>query len=590
MSKPLQSQNNLKSGTNSKIGKMSKKQRRKIVRMTGFFAIIIAVLIIGGWQARRLFSYPEIFARLGVQNWQIWEFHDYFNISPQTLTIVIDGERVTESLENPPFFETINESTEIYFPVEFLREFVDPFIFWDESARSIFISTDTEIFRFQGENALPLTFLQGKYSHVSLDFLPEYNILVISNLKNAEIWELSTTRRTPVRYRPDETAFIAVQLPTNTPLTAFSYSTDSEQDFIRIRTASGLLGYVSARDISAGQPIFSAFSSDSTFSTGSPFSLNSPINLVWEMVTVPQANYVAMENPLPLGLDVISPTWFNFNPSEPSGTLEVLASRDYVAWAQNSGVQVWAKVFDTNPDISQTILTNYQARAYVIEQLLGFIDTYNLDGLNIDFEHIRTEVGGYYLQFLRELAPPMRERGAVLSVATFVPAPWFSQYYHELVGQTVDFVAIMTYDEHYSGSPEPGPVASLPFVERFIAETVALIPPHKVLMGLPFYNRVWRVAADGSHTISNYGMNYPQTLIAEWDVLPIWDDVIGSYYVNFSTTEDGEPVTYRLWLEDERSIAAKLEIFARHNLGGVAGWRRGLETPEVWVEIYRSLR
>ncbi|MCL2016968.1 MAG: glycosyl hydrolase family 18 protein [Defluviitaleaceae bacterium] len=587
MSKGLRYQNNQQKTQKRQAGQKNltrlqssqRKRRRKIVRTTGFFAIIIAVLIIGGWQARRLFPYPEIFARLGIENWQVWAFHDYFGISPQTLTIVMDGERVTGTLENPPFL-TGSSNSEIYFPVEFLREFIDPFVFWDESARSTFISTDTEVFRFQGETALPLDFLQDKYSHVLLDFQPEYNVLVIANLENPDIWRTASTRRTAVRYRPDNTAFIAAYIPANSPLTAFNFAAAS--DFTRIRTASGLLGYVATEDLSAAEPIFTAPQEIPHYSPR--------INLAWEMITVMQANYVVMQNPLPLGLDVISPTWFNFDPNEPNGTLISFASQDYVDWAHNSGVQVWAKVFDTNHDISQTILTNYQARAHVIEQLLGFVDTYNLDGLNIDFEHLRTAVGRYYLQFLREIAPPMRERGAVLSVATFVPAPWFSHYYHELVGRTVDFVAIMAYDEHYGGSPEPGPVASLPFVERFMSQTAALIPPHKVLMGLPFYNRVWRVRADGSHTIANYGMNFPQQLIAEWGVLPVWDDIIGSYFVEFSTTEDDEPITYKLWLEDERSIAAKLNIFERLNLGGVAGWRRGLETPGVWTEIYRVLR
>jgi len=246
---------------------------------------------------------------------------------------------------------------------------------------------------------------------------------------------------------------------------------------------------------------------------------------------------------------------------------------------------VWAHIFDTNSTISRAILTDYQAREWAIAQLLGFVEAYNLDGINVNFEYVPSDVGGYYLQFLRELAPEMRRIGATLSVATFVPAPWRTQYYHHLVGRTVDFVAIMTYDEHVGSSENPGPVASLPFVEQFVVESLNLIPPEKLLMGLPFYNRVWRVLPDGSHTSNAYGFNRPWTMIEEWDVTPVWDDVIGSYYANF--VEDG--VTYRIWVECERSIAYKLKIFNEHNLAGVASWRRGLETEGVWELIQLAM-
>ena len=553
-----------------------KSKRRKAGRTitkASLCIISFILIIIGGWEARRFFPYPAFFARLGIENWQVWEFHDYFGVPHDTVTVIWNERRLTDLERQPVLVDGI-----IWFPHDFVRDYVDPFLFWDEGAQAMFVSTDYEVTRVDSEN---IRFFPG-------DEVPWISLLFFYNSYHRAVWYnnnvIFTTpdgagrgasvmvRNTPVRYRPDRTAFITQRAVRGSYLRTFNI----EGDYIRVRTAGGLLGYVLLSDIEFTEP--------EPVIPLPPEPPQSPnISLTWEMITAPVGNATAMQNPLPEGLTVISPTWFNFDPYAPDGTLISFASREYVEWAHAQNVEVWAKVFDTNHDISGAILSNYRAREHVIAQLLRFAEEYNLDGININFEHIRSAYGRYYVQFLRELAPEMRRISAVLSVATFVPAPWFAHYHHGLVGSTVDFVAIMTYDEHYGGSPEPGPVASLPFVRRSVSSALELIPRERILLGLPFYNRLWRVAPDGSHTSRLYGMARPWTLIEEQGVTPVWDPYIGSYYAHFNTNE----ATYRIWVECERSIAEKLRVFAEYELAGVAGWRRGLETDGVWDEIRR---
>jgi len=551
-----------------------RKRKKSLLPKIILCCIAFMLLVIGGlglYQARRFFPYPPIFAILGIENWQVWEFHDYFGLDPNEISVVIEDQRLRD-LAQPP----VMINNEIYLPASFVREHIDPFIFWDEGAQSLFVSTDTEIIRLPGSQMVPLNFLQERYSdNFSLEHHPEHNIVVISEIYGMVRASL-TTRRTAIRYLPNNTAFISKRLERDTLVTIYN----TVGDFVRVRSQEGLLGYVPASDLEFSVPWQAAIAPPPQ-----PLHPSPRINLSWEMITAPQGNITAMNNPLPEGLTVISPTWFNFDPYNLDGTIISFASREYVDWAHSQGVKVWAKAFDSNRDISHAILTNYRARQFAITQLIQFVQVYNLDGININFEHVRSTDGGYYLQFLRELAVEMRRIGSTLSVATFVPAPWFSHYHHKLVGQTVDFVAIMTYDEHYSGSVEPGPVASLSFVDHFISQTLELIPREKVLMGLPLYNRLWHVASDGSHTISNTGMARPWSLVEEWGITPEWDAIVGSYYANF----EGEYTTYRIWIECDRSIAEKMNIFTEHNLAGVASWRRGLETPGVWAAIATQL-
>ena len=564
----------------------SKKNKSLLFRIL-LCCIIFTLLIVGGWESRRFFPYPTFFARLGIENWQVWEFHDYFQLDPEALIVVMNNQRLRD-LEAPP----IMYEGDIFFPASFVREYIDPFMFWDESAQTLFVSTDMEVTGLAGQDVMKqgipmvsMAFVQNRYDNFEIEYHEKFNIIIITETPDPMSGHIPlfntviTTRRTPIRYRPDRTAYITQRAVRGMPLIIFNSDFYSKGDFIRVRTPEGLLGYVLTADLEISEIL------DKTLTSSSPEPAPSPnINLTWEMITAPQGNVTAMATPLPKGLHVISPTWFYFDPE----TLEILsfASHDYVEWAHNQEVAVWPRLFDTNHDISHRVLTQFEVRKQTIARLIALIEEYGLDGINVNFEHIPRADGYYYVQFLRELAPEMRRIGAVLSVATFVPAPWFEQYNHELVGRTVDFVAIMTYDEHYRGSPEPGPVASLPFVERSIQNALALIPREKVIMCLPFYNRIWRVTPDGYHTISNHGMARPWALIEEWGVTPEWDPVIGSYYASFT---DEEGITYRIWVECERSIEEKLHIFTNHDLAGVASWRRGLETNGVWEIIDQAM-
>ena len=37
-----------------------------------------------------------------------------------------------------------------------------------------------------------------------------------------------------------------------------------------------------------------------------------------------------------------------------------------------------------------------------------------------------------------------------------------------------------------------------------------------------------------------------------------------------------------IWLEDERSLELKMGLIEKYGLAGVAGWKLGLDTEEIW--------
>jgi len=218
----------------------------------------------------------------------------------------------------------------------------------------------------------------------------------------------------------------------------------------------------------------------------------------------------------------------------------------------------------------------------------------NLDGINIDFENLlRADEGPYKIQFLRELAIPLRERGVTLSAAVKVPIPSTAFYRRDLIAKTVDFVMVMAYDEYWSTSPEAGPNASLPWVQNAIenmlshSEPEQAIPPDRIILGLPFYNRIWRsVVSTGE--VSHHqaiGTNSTRAFFAERNGEFVWNSDLGSYAGEASAFENGETVIFRVWLECARSMQEKMNVFDENNLAGVAIWNRLFSIDEFWEVI-----
>ena len=73
-----------------------------------------------------------------------------------------------------------------------------------------------------------------------------------------------------------------------------------------------------------------------------------------------------------------------------------------------------------------------------------------------------------------------------------MPKTYNAHYHIEEQGKVADYVIIMGYDEHYSGSYESGSVASLNFVKEGIEATLNAVPKEKVINAVPFFTRLWK--------------------------------------------------------------------------------------------------
>ena len=207
-----------------------------------------------------------------------------------------------------------------------------------------------------------------------------------------------------------------------------------------------------------------------------------------------------------------------------------------------------------------------------------------IDGINVDFEKISKDCGVHYIQFIRELSVKCRQNGIVLSVDNYVPKGYNQQYNRKEQGVMADYVIIMGYDEHYVGS-DAGSVASLPWVEQGVKDTLAEVPAKRTILAIPFYTRLWKTTDGGALTSEAIGMDQAQQAISDNGAETYWDKTTSQNY----GTYEGDGATYQIWLEDSKSIAEKVKLIPKYKLAGVAEWKLGFENSGIWSVITENL-
>ncbi len=354
------------------------------------------------------------------------------------------------------------------------------------------------------------------------------------------------------------------------------------ENWTKVKTRDSYIGYVENKRLSEKYSEEPVPVTDYTEPEYASISKDYTINLAWHAIYSMAGNDTMNELLMTTqGVNTISPTWFILTGDQ--GEFTSLASREYVDEAHARGLEVWAlisNITDTETLDMYSILGKTSTRTNLIERLIATALEYDLDGLNIDFENIGVDAGEPFIEFIRELSIPCRENGIVLSVDNYVPMNYNNYYHRGEQGVVADYVIIMGYDEHHGNSEEAGSVASIDFVENGIANTVAEVPPEKVINAVPFYTRIWET--NGTTVTSQVvGMDMAQEYIRNHGIVTSWDETACQNYGEYQSGNS----YYQVWLEDAESLKVKLNIMKKYNIAGVAEWRLGLESPIVWDTI-----
>ena len=588
-----------------------RRRRNAVIRWLIFIVLIIAA--IGGF---------FIWQRYGSSNEKA-DLEQYYELEEENDVAVIVNNNVVRKSDNAAEQQGDTAASpgkmydgEYYIEYSVVRDQINKRFYWDSNENLLLYtlpegnvtvevgsSEYTDITENKSEDYVILK-TEGSTAYIALPFIQQYTNMdytvyddnparVVVTSEWGEIQTAELRRDTEVRYQGGVKSPILTEVSKGDKVTVL----EDEDDWMKVGTEDGFVGYVrtsSLRDITAEtisrefeEPVYTNITKDYT------------INMAWHNVSNSDANSYILETIAETkGLTTLAPTWFSLADTE--GNISSLADADYVNFAHQSNLEVWAVIRDFHGGINSyeetyEVLSHTSKRTQVINQVIAAALETGVDGINLDFELISTECGEHYIQFVRELSVRCRQNGLVFSVDNYVPQPYNEHYDIEEQGAVADYVVIMGYDEHTEGSYEAGSVASISYLENGITDALNDVPAEKLIAGIPFFTRLWfetpkteeelaqeqgTEAASYPNSVSSYayGMNDAADIVSQAGVQAEWDDTTKQNYAQW----DADGGTYKIWLEDSQSLEEKLKVIKSNNLAGVAEWSLGMEDTSVW--------
>lgn len=521
------------------------------------------------------------------------DLEEYYEISEAgSVAIVLQNEKIAEkALLRDGVYYLDFETIHTYFNERF---YLDNSILGEE----LLIYTTTEA-SYRVKNAsssivsemgteemeYPVMLYENEVCYVAIDYVQRFTEMeyqVFTNPDRMQIyneWDEKTIgtakKDTAVRVRGGNKSEILTDVAKGDQVTIL----EELDSWYKVKTKDAFIGYVPKRHIKGIESLVEDHVSRVEAIYHPAIENENRLCVGWHQVLSMAANDSLSSMLAGTKVNVVAPTWFLLSGN--NGRYVSNASASYVQYAHNQGVDVWAVIDNFNVECNLfEILKNTSQRDALIQNLVSECKRYGIDGINVDFEQVSPQAAEHYIQFIRELSVACHKNELVVSVDNYVPTDYTAFYNREEQGRYVDYVVIMGYDEHTSGSSEAGSVASIEFVEQGIVHTLEKVEAAKIINGVPFYSRGWKTSND-TLSVQTLTMSGQNQFIANHQIAVAWDEKTAQYYGE--NTIDG--VRYQIWMENSESIQKKLDVMAKYDIVGVAMWKLGLETKDVWEVI-----
>ena len=510
--------------------------------------------------------------------------------------VVINNNNITAHLKNDVYIENEN----IYMSKPDLENFFDPDIYYEENYNQIITTYETNIANlYIGENKMklndqeveingevtlkdeiyyiPISDLTSVYN-IDISYIKESDTVVIESIDREKI-TAKATKNTNVKSMKKVLCRTVDKITENDEFVII----EKNAGWVEVRTTNGKIGYIKENIIKEETKVREAVEQKTN---------TQKISLVWdyysEYVNAPDRSGETFN-----GVNVVSPSFFVL---ERLGKGEIIdnvgtAGIEYINWAKEKGYKIWA-MFSNNSMIETTsqIMRDYELREKTINNIVELAEKYELDGINLDFENMYKEDKNLYTRFVIELYPRLKARGMTLSVDVTAPDggdTWSLCFDRHNIARNSDYIVFMAYDQHGQSSTTAGSVAAYNWVEvnlnKFLG-TQEEIEKEKVILGIPFYTRLWRETGEDvtSSVVDMKDVNN----VLPGDIQREWLDDVKQNYIEYERNGS----IYKMWIEDIDSIRAKINLAREKEIAGVAFWAKGREDESVWdvVEEYIS--
>ena len=511
--------------------------------------------------------------------------------------VLINNNNVTLKMKNDVY---IDENNNVFLSLADVRNYFDKYIEYDKENGSIVTTSEINIAKMSTKDNkitingqeeelnssaieknetiyLPFSEISEKVYDVDLEYIKDTNTIIIDSLdRKQEV--ANTTKETKLKYKPQTLSGTLEKLDEQVVYI------EETNNWAEVRSKDGTIGYIKKEDLGNVEVAREAKEYID--------KVKGKVNLVWdyysEYAKAPDRTGETMD-----GVNVVSPSFFSLERGS-NGEIYDNTKDDgaeYIEWAHNNNYQVWA-MFSNNSlkDTTSQILNDYEKRETMIENLMDLVEEYNLDGVNVDFENMNESDKDVYSRFLIELAPRLKKIGKTLSVDVTAPdgsETWSLCFDRNTIANVADYIVFMAYDQYGTNSNKAGTTAGYNWVEANVKKFLGQedVDPEKIILGIPLYMRLWEEEEDGTAKPEVVNMKDMFDVLPENQVAT-WDEELKQYYVEYE--EDGK--TYKMWVENEKSVGEKINLANQYNLAGIAFWEKDRETnDEFWTFVKEQL-
>lgn len=526
--------------------------------------------------------------------WQLQPSKKVISYSDELYLIVEEQE--VDNEDAVLFYEDI-----LYFSLPVINNFIDKDIFYDDSEDVLIITNKEKVLRYKLDNNIatvnskeflttntikeinekiyiPIDVILKNYN-IEINYFEDTNAVVLDykdiNYLSGEI----ILDGAVIRSNLDIKAPILVKdMPIGTILNVYA----EYESWYKVRTINGIPGFIEKKYLKINYTK-ELFKVEKTMEDSIKGFNKKPINLTWDYTYRKVKNTDGI-NLIP-GVNIISPTWFSINGEE---SILDKGNTEYVRKYNDLGYEIWPLINNNfDPDLTHELLSKSSTREKLIKDILELYKYYGFQGINIDFENVHLKTKDLLTQFVRELYPVFKEAGMSVSIdvtGISTAENWSLCYDRKRLSEAVDYMILMAYDQHWASSPIAGSVAEYSWVEKTILGVLEYIPNNKLILGVPFYTRLW-VEKDGKVSSQALSMEMANKFISENNMDLIWDDNSLQYYGQIEKDEK----IYKIWLENKKSLEIKASLVHKYELAGIASWRKGFETADVWDSLHKVL-
>lgn len=506
----------------------------------------------------------------------------------KTINLVINNKNVTSNLKN----QVLIENNTIYLSQNDIENFFDKHIYKEDETNEIITTYGKKIAAIGFEkNSININGSDKEiYAHAIEKDGQVY--LPISEMKDVYDVEIRNIEKTKVVTmdsldREQKKAIVTSNLSVKSSTNFLTKTVDrikkgdsviiisSDKGYTKIRTEKGKIGYIKSKKVANEITVREEMKEEK--------QIEGKVNLVWDYYSnvgsAPDRSGTSID-----GVNVVAPAFFYL---DDDGNLKDNIGEkgeNYINWAHDNGYKVWPMVSNAEAGLTVTseIMNSYAKRQKLIEDIVDKCVEYKLDGINVDFENMKQEDKDLYSRFIIELTPRLKEMGLVTSVDVTAPdggETWSMCFDRHVIGDVADYIIFMAYDEYGVSSTKPGTTAGYDWVKLSLNKFLQTeeIESNKIILGIPFYTRVWTTDPSGKSTSKTVSMKKTESVIPD-GTQKQWNDDLKQNYVEYTDGNNKK----QIWIEDIDSIKSKISLITENNLGGVASWQKDMELDEIW--------